>query len=185
MATGKLTRNEQYIIQGMRHDNKDVAEIAKSLGRTEKAVANYLTSLDSLHSTVAAVQTEQVVEEPVPVAREMPTSEEVVQKAVMLLVKSGQTERDAQKLVNQALRTFFANVGTDQPEKLMKFALRFVKSGELMKKSSVGGSDGVTIMTEAASDRGDYAKKFRQKKASKKFNGSVFSLKDGEQKNPT
>ncbi len=54
MTKGRLTTNEKYIIQGMKHEGKSVEDIASQLGRTEKSVQKYLDGeLDKLHSQVA------------------------------------------------------------------------------------------------------------------------------------
>jgi len=180
MPAGKLTINEKYIIQGMNRDGASVESIATSLGRTVKTVTNYLEDLDRVQTTVANVQTEEVMKEEVPQAKEKPTSPEVIDKAIKMLIKAGYVELDANKMVNQALRTFFNNVGTDNPQKLMDFSLRFIKTGELMQKTTMGGNEGVTIMTGAASDRSDYSKK--RGKINRKCDNATFSLKNGEKK---
>ena len=60
----RLSQTHKYTIQGALHDGKDAAQIAKITGLSEKAVSNYITGeLDKLHTTIAKVQTEQVIKE--------------------------------------------------------------------------------------------------------------------------
>jgi len=55
--TGKLTMNDKYIIQGMRHEGKSVSDIASHLDRTEKSIQNYLDGeLDRIHNQVVSNQ---------------------------------------------------------------------------------------------------------------------------------
>jgi hypothetical protein len=173
MASGRLSMTDKYIVQGMSKDNKTLEEMAKTIGKNPKAIENYLQSVEEIQNTVATIKTNEVMQNEVPEAPNSPTSPEVVNKAVYLIKACGYTELDAQKLVNQALRTYFSNTGTDNPEKLKSFALQFVKAGELMNKTSAGGSEGVSIMTEAASQRGDK----RATKPSSKVKNSVHKLK--------
>lgn len=46
MAKGKLTQVEKYTIIGMVESNKEVAEIAKVLGRTENVINKFVDSLE-------------------------------------------------------------------------------------------------------------------------------------------
>ena len=41
MAKGRLSKQEKYVIEGMLKDDYSVSDIAKELGRTEKAVQTY------------------------------------------------------------------------------------------------------------------------------------------------
>ena len=41
MAKGRLSKQEKYVIEGMLKDNYSVSDIAKELGRTERAVQTY------------------------------------------------------------------------------------------------------------------------------------------------
>ena len=55
--TGRLTTQDKYIIQGMRHEGKSVEDIASFLDRSEKSVNNYLSGeLDKIHDNVALKQ---------------------------------------------------------------------------------------------------------------------------------
>jgi hypothetical protein len=62
----KLSQTEKYTIQGALHSGKTSTEIAKMLNRTEKCITNYTEGeLDKLHSTIAKVQADKILEEPV------------------------------------------------------------------------------------------------------------------------
>tara|TARA_R110000851_G_scaffold326510_1_gene495219 strand:- start:129 stop:482 length:354 start_codon:yes stop_codon:yes gene_type:complete len=41
MAKGRLSKQEKYVIEGMLKDDYSVSDIAKELGRTERAIKSY------------------------------------------------------------------------------------------------------------------------------------------------
>ena len=60
----RISQTNRYIVQGALHDGKTPAQIAKMTGLTEQVVSNYISGeLDKLHTTIAKVQTEQVIKE--------------------------------------------------------------------------------------------------------------------------
>jgi DNA-binding NarL/FixJ family response regulator len=72
---GRLTTQDKYIIQGMRHEGKSVEEISEFLDRTEKAVTNYLEGeLDKIHSVVANNQLNENSKSKTPQTSELPQS---------------------------------------------------------------------------------------------------------------
>jgi len=178
MAKGKLTLNEKYAIQGMLHSKKSVKEIQAQLERpNSKAVESYI------NDELSRIQ-DSIVKANIPSDEDIfqaEVSQETFTEAVHKLVRDGMGREDAEALVNTTLDQL--NMDPDNGQQLYTLAIQHksVLAKTFMVTKTQSGKDGVAIMTNPASSRGDEAgKRARQKAHSRSTRGNLYKPKERE-----
>jgi hypothetical protein len=179
--TGKLSNTEKYAIQGMMHEGLEVADIATKLDRTEVSISKYIDGeLDELVGTIAKAQLqssepkEEVVEE----QERAHASEEDIENAVYhLKLNLNLNEDRAYEMVDRVLRSIEFDI--DSGRQLYALCVRTLNAKDVMVTETQGlRKPGVTMMTEAASERGDESKK--KTSTSRTAKGNIFNPKQGK-----
>lgn len=196
MSKGRLSNTEKYAIQGMLHERKPVAEIAKALGRTEKTVSKYIDGeLDDLIDTITRVRaTAEVVEEPEDevdevvevVKKPRETKGDVIADAKERLALTGMSKKDVEELLNTALSLAKKDgIVFRSGKELYQAAMKRINAKHLMARKAAGGREGVTVMTKAATERID-DKKFPNQvdknapfRKGGRYSGSIFRPNTG------
>lgn len=166
--SGPLNLVEKAAIQGMLSQEKSIGEIASTLERSESIVDNYINNeLDELHSTIVNAKIQKEVKRWSSPNKEdiynqqKPSSTDIVSDKIVSVVhkrlqQAGLKDIDANKVIDMAIDRYAQkNKVIKDEEELYAESIKSMKAGEFMIKKSAGGSDGVAIMTPAASQRGD------------------------------
>jgi len=195
--TGRLTNVEKMAIQGGLSRGDSVKSIAEAIDRSPKTVKRYIDrKLKEIHETVLNAQIERaestetptdyapVTEsevEPVPEEETIRTEDvakrEIVVATFKQLRNAGLTEHDANKIIHSALVHAAQNGAVFKTEsKLYAACINRMSAGHFIQKQTEAGNEGVAIMSQAASQRMDEAKKsYNTEGVSRAARGNVYN----------
>jgi len=184
MAKGRISKEEQYIIEGMSRDGKTAEEIAVKLERSVMAVENHMTVLSAApvddQSAVVAQQAARI--------RQLEASSpdknlETMKKAVYEKINGipGLAPGTSFELVKRAL----AIPGQENPRsstELYAWAMREIKAKELMGRQTANPEDKtkktVAIMTKAASEKSDAFRKTIPDSTSRTARKNLYNISE-------
>ncbi len=195
--TGRLTNVEKMAIQGGLSQGDSIKSIAEALDRSPKTIKRYIEGeLNEIHETVVNAQIERaesteaptdyapVTEsEVVPVPEEETirtedvASREIVVSTFKQLRNAGLTENDANRIIHSALVHAAQNGARFKTEtKLYSACINRMSAGHFIQKQTESGNEGVAIMSQAASQRMDEAKKsYNTEGVSRAARGNVYN----------
>ncbi len=195
--TGRLTNVEKMAIQGGLSQGDSIRDIAEALDRSPKTVKRYIEGeLNEIHENVVNAQIERaenapttdyapVTESevpPVPEDQETIRTEDVASREIVVatfkqLRNAGLTENDANRIIHSALVHAAQNGGIFKTEeKLYSACISRMSAGHFIQKRTESGSEGVAIMSQAASQRMDEAKKsYNTEGVSRAARGNVYN----------
>lgn len=172
---GPLSLVEKAAIQGLLSQQKSIEEISNTLDRSETSVENYINKeLDELHTTIVNAQIESSNNEPDRYSKankkkdlfvikdidtidhQDVTDEITINKVMKRLKQAGLRENDIHKVIKLAISKY-ANIEKQfkDENELYTMCIKQMRAGEFMIKKAQGGTEGVAIMTPAASQRTD------------------------------
>jgi len=184
---GKLSNTDKMAIQKGVSKGLTVDSIANSLDRTTKIVDNYISGeLNDLLSTIAGAQIDKDEAQTPASYDESDLSKKydhidprTIIHVTNKLITAGLTENDTRQLIISALDSSNGDPSMNNDELLYTRCISRMSAGHFITKKTQGGREGVAIMSEAASIRGDmHAKKSLGNSRSSR--GNVFNPKTGE-----
>ena len=166
----KLSNTEKYAIQGMLHDKKEVAEIAREIECNVKLVQFYIDhELSKIYDTVVTNELKKHKEEKISISK---LKEEVLTK----MGTSGIETKIASRLVNTALKKHPKPPNVDI---LFNWAMAELNAGDLMvKKTRDKNRSGIVVMTEAASEKGDAFLSKLEPTLSRRSKKAIYSISE-------
>lgn len=200
---GRITNVEKFAIQGALSEGKNSEEIASLLDRPVGAVDKYVEELNHTLETVSRVQAEdksqkdrfavpeedevysEAEEESTPnlekqVAEQQVASRTVISQVFRQLRQAGLTENDSNQVIRTALKgALKSGKKFDNPAVLFTECVKSMSAGHFIQKTTESGSEGVAIMSSAASQRTDEARKKVAGK-SRSSRGAVYRPQSGE-----
>jgi predicted transcriptional regulator len=192
MAKGRLSTVEKYVIQGMLNDNKSIKDIAKTLERTEKAVKNYADGeLKSITSTIEKIDDKktQALEQMLADAQtkinnlqteksQGETHDEMVSRASEKLNLIPGLDGEAGRLISKALEE---HGEPPNSEVLFAWALQGLTARHVMGRKLDMDKKGVaTVMTKAASEKGDAMRETMPNTISRTARNNLFAPLDNK-----
>ena len=190
---GRLSNQEKYDIQEMLNKKNTVKDICKKLQRTETSVQNYIDKeLNKIKKTVKKVRTNKVKELEEQLAQANATVQQLQEEKNRgetvdemagwvtgeLSKINGLEGKDVGRLVAEALRK-----NGDPPNKnvLLQWAMGGINARHLMGHKTGENKEGVvSIMTKAASERGDANRQSMPKTISRTARNNLFAPLDGK-----
>ena len=147
------------VIKGLLFDGKTVEEIKEHLDRSPKSkvVEKFLETLNLV--------TEEKTGDPMDESSEdtITTNEEVDmtnwESVISHLMSKDLTREQAEDYLRTSLKSD-SFLEHEDPEDNAKEVLKTQKSGDMMRKTAMAGRTGIVLMTGAASERADEAKKY-------------------------
>lgn len=175
---GPLNIVEKAAIQSFLSEGKELSDIADTLDRSEGLVSKYVDGeLEDTVSTIAKAKMEAFendqkkysraraadihkVKEADNVEIDEVTDQKTFDVVSKRLKQAGLKENDVAKVMELAIKRFILQERKFKDEnEFYSQCIKEMRAGEFMIKKSDGGRDGVAIMTPAASQRTDEAKK--------------------------
>jgi IS30 family transposase len=150
MKTGVLNKAEKTEIIDALKQKKSVADIAKVLDRAEKTVQKYINEVKALFDTeekADKVESEEI-------------SENVIKRAINQLKQYNLSKPSINAKINRITK----NMTPEQlkavtSEFLITECMKLFSVNDIMINKTGNGNEGVSIMTEGASERGDESRK--------------------------
>ena len=170
MPKAKLNNMEKYAIQGMLHEKKNIKDIATELSCKEEVVQQYVdTELNRLH--------EMTVKNEIKKSNEKRQKLKDMKQAVYDRMGAANTAPStAERLVKKALKKHPNPPNSDM---LYNWAMAELSARDLMiSRTSEQKREGVSIMTEAASSRGDELLKNMPKSLSRLAKNNLYSISE-------
>ena len=176
----RLTQTEKYVIQGMLKDKKTEKQIAKQLDKPLEDIQKFIEKLDTIVSDITKVQietsTKSKSESPKNTVDRTSEEDDIIALVLRRLKTAGLTERDAQGVMNAALKTLTKQgLKVENEAQLYKTCISRLNAGSLMVKKTPGGREGVCIMTPGASSKNDGK---TQSNMSRKADGNLWNIKE-------
>ena len=163
--SGRLSASDKYTIVGAMQDGKSPQEIATMIGKSVAAVEKHIKAQNIPINKEVKSNRFRVRDEDVQQVQEVETFDEYATPKIRgevkkMLVDGGVTEQDASKLISKVLEQA-ADVDKKftKPFDLYKACIKKMRAGNFMNKKTAGGKGGVSVMTPAASERIDDARK--------------------------
>jgi len=180
----KLNNTEKYIVKGMLSDKIAVVDIAKKLGKTKTIVQNYIdTELDQVCANVVKgrMDASKAEYEDDDTKGSTTTSLTIYKATSDRLLEAGVTQQDATNLI-KAVETLSKknNVVYTTVDECFTACIMRMRAGNFMLKKTVGGREGIAIMTGAASGRTDASKKKAPTTRSRSSKGHIYRPKTGD-----
>jgi IS30 family transposase len=153
MAKGKLSIQDKIKIQELLNTDITVDDIATQLGRRPVTINKYIENeLEPLLKTMVS-RTLSTNVQPIHEAVE---DDKLADDTIRRLVKAGLKDYDAQELVYSVLDN---TEDTFSVNELYATCLQRLSAKHVTIRETAGGREGVAIMTQAASERGDESKR--------------------------
>jgi len=193
MAKGRLSNTEKYAIQGMVANNVAEEEIAQELGRSLQTVEKYLGELDSIHGTIAKVHTKKLKQMQDEINRQQEElqslkkgkqnqlSLDAIKQKVYERINDipGLAQGTSIELVNRALAK--TEQQPQDEEELFAWAIREINAKDLMiRETGAKKTKSVSVMTKAASERGDDFRTTMPNSVSRTARKNLFDIQKGE-----
>jgi DNA-binding transcriptional MerR regulator len=149
-----LSELDIVTIKALNKQDVDMKDIAKYVKKPLKEIKTYLSTLE---------------DEPEP--------EDIRGEVYNRMLDAGLSTEQALRMIDQALSES-DNLSVDE---LYNEAMTKLNSLDIMSKKTKEGNNGVVIMTEAASLRGDAFRKRGPKKVTRTLRGNLFNARTGKQ----
>lgn len=205
---GRLNNTEKYAIQGMLSQDVEVDAICSELDRSEKVVTNYINGeltevlgtvdkaraeakkndkgkkerrrfVDIDKEEIYRIEKEREDETKVP---EVKIDPRIRREAYHQLVSAGLTDRDSKRVIDAAVEACEAEGKPIVNAKhLFTECVRRMNAGHFITKKTQGGKEGVAVMSSAASQRMDEARKANAgRRVTRSGRGNVYDPSTGE-----
>lgn len=204
---GRLDNVEKYAIQGMAGQDMSIEEMANKLDRSERVITNYINGeLTELLGTIDRVRNQKAksetkkrkryaelekneihriredIEDETNQAPQRSIDPRIEKEVYHQLVQSGLGERDAERLVKTVVKICEQKgIHIPNAKTLFTNCIRRMNAGHFITKKTTGrGESGVAVMSSAASQRLDEARKRNTKPISRSARGNMYNPSTGE-----
>lgn len=142
----RLNIKEKYTVQKSLNEDKTINEISENIGKSQACINKYIE--DELLPLLERIRTSRPVEEDV--VDEVFLTEDIKKKGVNLLVAAGIPQSAAEECIRNQIEPSLTGKIEDA-NVLYKLCINRLAIHTSMIQKTVGGKEGVTISTQAAS----------------------------------